>query len=59
MASTPTHPTHSSTPSLVVPGHHQRLKNQPGYTTPVFKEKDEQQAQVQAEVASKVRLISI
>jgi glutamate dehydrogenase len=34
-------------------GQHQRLKNAPGYTTPVFKGKEEQQALVQSEVASK------
>jgi glutamate dehydrogenase len=33
-----------------------RIKNVPGYTTPVFKEKEEQRAQVQASVAAKVRL---
>lgn len=31
----------------------QRVKNLPGYTTPVFKEKEEQRAKVQAEVANK------
>lgn len=30
-----------------------RLKNVPGYTTPVFKGKEEQRAKVQASVASK------
>lgn len=32
-----------------------KLQNLPGYTTPVFKGKEEQRAKVQAEVASKVR----
>ncbi|KAH8822558.1 NAD-specific glutamate dehydrogenase [Flagelloscypha sp. PMI_526] len=31
----------------------QRLKNQPGYTTPVFKEKEEQRVQVENDVAAK------
>lgn len=33
-----------------------RIKNVPGYTTPVFKGKEEQRAKVQANVASKVRV---
>lgn len=32
----------------------QRVKNLPGYTTPVFKGKEEQRAKVQADVALKV-----
>lgn len=36
----------------------QRLKNLPGYTTPVFKGKQEQRAKVQADVAAKVRPIA-
>ncbi len=44
---------------LQVPGQHaeivHRLKNVPGYTTPVFKGKEEQRAKVQANVAAKVR----
>lgn len=32
----------------------QRVKNLPGYTTPVFKGKEEQRAKVQAAVAGKV-----
>ena len=47
-----------STGHLAVPGQHadiiQRLKNVPGYTTPVFKGKEEQRAKVQATVAQKV-----
>ena len=43
---------------LLVPGQHaevvQRLKNVPGYSTPVFKGKEEQRAKVQANVAAKV-----
>ena len=43
---------------LLVPGQHaevvQRLKNVPGYSTPVFKGKEEQRAKVQATVAQKV-----
>ena len=31
-----------------------KLQNLPGYTTPVFKGKEEQRAKVQVEVASKV-----
>jgi len=31
-----------------------KIKNVPGYTTPVFKEKEEQRAKVQATVAGKV-----
>ena len=49
-----------STGHLAVPGQHadiiQRLKNVPGYTTPVFKGKEEQRAKVQANVAAKVCL---
>lgn len=41
------HPN-SSDPSL------NRVKNLPGYTTPVFKGKDEQRALVEIDVASKV-----
>jgi glutamate dehydrogenase len=37
----------------------QRLKNLPGYTTPVFKGKQEQRAKVQADVAAKVRHIAV
>src|SRR6267154_6687978 len=33
----------------------QRVKNLPGYTTPVFKGKEEQRAKVQENVAAKVR----
>lgn len=33
-----------------------RIKNQPGYTTPVFKGKNEQRALVENDVAQKVRL---
>lgn len=36
-----------------------RLKNLPGYTTPVFKGKQEQRAKVQADVAAKVRHITV
>ena len=36
----------------------QRIKNLPGYTTPVFKGKEEQRATVQADVASKVPIHS-
>ena len=47
---------------LLVPGQHpdgvQRIKNVPGYTTPVFKGKEEQRAKVQANVAAKVRVFS-
>ena len=32
-----------------------KVQNLPGYTTPVFKGKEEQRAKVQVEVASKVR----
>lgn len=32
----------------------QRVQNLPGYTTPVFKGKEEQRARVQAAVAAKV-----
>lgn len=31
-----------------------RVKNLPGYTTPVFKGKEEQRAKIQADVAAKV-----
>jgi glutamate dehydrogenase len=33
-----------------------RIKNLPGYTTPVFKGKEEQRAKVQENVAAKVRV---
>lgn len=33
-----------------------RVKNVPGYTTPIFKGKEEQRAKVQANVAAKVSL---
>jgi glutamate dehydrogenase len=33
-----------------------RIKNLPGYTTPVFKGKEEQRAKVQENIASKVRV---
>jgi glutamate dehydrogenase len=36
-----------------------RVKNQPGYTTPVFKGKDEQRALVENDVAEKVRMLSL
>ena len=42
---------HSSDSSL------QRIKNQPGYNTPVFKGKEEQRALVEQEVAAKVSVI--
>ena len=35
-----------------------KLQNLPGYTTPVFKGKEEQRAKVQVEVASKVHDIT-
>lgn len=34
-----------------------RIKNLPGYTTPVFKGKEEQRALVETEVAAKVRAL--
>lgn len=34
-----------------------RIKNVPGYTTPVFKGKEEQRAKVQAIVVSKVSIL--
>jgi glutamate dehydrogenase len=34
----------------------QRVKNLPGYTTAVFKGKEEQRAKVQVDVAAKVRI---
>jgi glutamate dehydrogenase len=37
----------------------QRVKNLPGYTTPVFKGKEEQRAKVQADVVVKVMQSSI
>ena len=52
--------TTPGTPSahLQIPGQHpeliHRLKNVPGYTTPVFKGKEEQRAKVQANIAAKV-----
>lgn len=58
--STPTSTTPSGNPAahLQVPGQHaevsHRLKNVPGYTTPVFAGKEEQRAKVQANVAAKV-----
>ena len=33
-----------------------RVKNLPGYTTPVFKGKDQQRAKVQADIMAKVRV---
>ena len=33
-----------------------RVKNLPGYTTPVFKGKDEQRSKVQADLTGKVRI---
>ncbi|OBZ71447.1 NAD-specific glutamate dehydrogenase [Grifola frondosa] len=53
---TPFFPDDLSVAHLQVPGQHneiQRLKNVPGYTTPVFKGKEEQRAKVQANVAAK------
>ena len=46
---------------LQVPGiaGHNRVKNVPGYSTPVFKGKEEQRAKVQANIASKVCLGSL
>ena len=56
--STPSSVT-DTTGHLLVPGQHadviQRLKNVPGYTTPVFKGKEEQRAKVEAEIRAKVR----
>ena len=53
------HADSDATGHLQVPGQHadvvHRLKNVPGYTTPVFKGKEEQRAKVQATVAAKVR----
>ena len=43
---------HSSDSSL------HRVKNQPGYNTPVFKGKEEQRALVEQAVAEKARLLS-
>ncbi|OJT02203.1 NAD-specific glutamate dehydrogenase [Trametes pubescens] len=57
--STPTSTTPAGNPAahLQVPGQHaevsHRLKNVPGYTTPVFAGKEEQRAKVQANVAAK------
>ena len=52
------HADSDATGHLQVPGQHadvvHRLKNVPGYTTPVFKGKEEQRAKVQATVAQKV-----
>ena len=52
------HADTDATGHLQVPGQHadviHRLKNVPGYTTPVFKGKEEQRAKVQANVAAKV-----
>ncbi|KAJ2987343.1 hypothetical protein NUW54_g9452 [Trametes sanguinea] len=61
--STPSSTTPGTPNSLLhVPGQHadiiQRLKNVPGYTTPVFKGKEEQRAKVQATVAAKVSIVS-
>lgn len=59
--------TRSGQSNLLVPGHApltpksgsesslHRVKNLPGYTTPVFKGKEEQRALVEAEVGAKVR----
>jgi glutamate dehydrogenase len=44
--------THNSEASL------QRVKNMPGYTTPVFKGKDEQRTLVENAVAEKVGALS-
>ena len=45
---------------LTVPGQSplHRVKNVPGYSTPVFKGKEEQRAQVQANIAKQVCTIS-
>lgn len=55
---TPLHADSDASGHLHVPGQPveaiQRLKNVPGYTTPVFKGKEEQRAKVQANVAAKV-----
>ncbi|KAH9950670.1 NADH-dependent glutamate dehydrogenase [Amylocystis lapponica] len=60
--STPSFVGGPTTSHLSVPGQHHysgseqslhRLKNVPGYTTPVFKGKEEQRAKVQADVAAK------
>ena len=51
MASTPTD-GHLQVPGLLEATH--RIKNVPGYTTPVFKGKEEQKAKVLANVTSKV-----
>lgn len=48
----------SASGHLQVPGSNDsvhRVQNVPGYRTPVFKEKDEQRAKVQANVIQKVR----
>ncbi|KAI0770618.1 NAD-dependent glutamate dehydrogenase [Fomes fomentarius] len=54
---TPLHADSDASGHLQVPGQPveaiQRLKNVPGYTTPVFKGKEEQRAKVQANVAAK------
>jgi len=51
MASTPTD-GHLEVPGLLESTH--RIKNVPGYTTPVFKGKEAQKAKVLANVTSKV-----
>ena len=52
------HADTDATGHLQIPGQHadviHRLKNVPGYTTPVFKGKEEQRAKVQVTVAAKV-----
>lgn len=47
------HPRPNGTSRTISEASLQRVKNLPGYTTPVFKEKEEQRAKVQAEVANK------
>jgi glutamate dehydrogenase len=44
-------PSHSGSDASI-----HRIKNVPGYTTPVFKGKEEQRAKVQVNVAAKVRV---
>jgi hypothetical protein len=46
--------TAQSNDTPAVPAAVQRVKNLPGYTTPVFKGKDEQRAKVKADLAAKV-----
>jgi glutamate dehydrogenase len=48
------HPPHSGSDLSI-----HRIKNLPGYTTPVFKGKEEQRAKVQENVAAKVRSLLI